>query len=167
MNAIYIDAQAVRAKIERLSALYPELAEDESLRIDMFEGETDLHRIIEKALAEELDASMMADALGSRLTALNGRLSRFRRKQEAMRSLIKSLMKSAQVGKVRLTEATVLLTSARSTVGIEDLDAIPQGYFTTTKQADKAAIKAAFDRGEEIPGALLVTGEEGLSIRTK
>lgn len=164
---LFLDAQFVKAQIAKLRAQYPELDDDQEFAADVFEAETDALRIIERALAERQDADMLAGAVKAREEELFARRGRFERKAEAMKALIKSIMRAARLDRLTLTEATLSLTKARQTVGIEDLDALPQGYFKTTRQADKAAIKSAFDRGEEIPGAFIVTGDTGLTIRTK
>ncbi|MGY2995488.1 siphovirus Gp157 family protein [Mesorhizobium sp. URHB0026] len=164
---LYLDANFVRAEIAKLIASNPELEEDESLRSDMIDGETNATRIIERALAEQQGAEMMVGAVKAREIDLAARRGRYERKSEAMRSLIKSIMRAAKLDKITLTEASLSLTKARQTVGIEDLDQLPQGYFKTTRQADKAAIKSALEQGEQIPGAFLVTGDMGLTIRTK
>jgi hypothetical protein len=164
---LFLDAGFVKAEIAKLIEAYPELADDESLRADTIEGQTEALRIIERALAERQDAEMLAGAVKAREEELYARRGRFERKAEAMKTLIKSIMRAAHLEKVTLTEASLSLTKGRQTVGIEDLDALPQGYFKTIRQADKAAIKASFDAGEPVPGAILVTGEAGLSIRTK
>lgn len=166
-NYLYLDAAFVKAEIAKLISANPELADDEALREDMIAGETNATRIIERALEEQQDAEMMVGAIKAREIDIAARRGRYERKSEAMRSLIKSIMRAANLDKVTLTEASLSLTKARQTVGIEDLDQLPQGYFKTTRQADKAAIKSAFDRGEEIPGAFIVTGDMGLTIRTK
>lgn len=164
---LYLDAAFVKAEIAKLIAANPDLAEDESLRADMIDGETNATRIIERALAEQQGAEMMVGAVKAREIDLAARRGRYERKSEAMRSLIKSIMRAANLDKLTLTEASLSLTKPRQTVGIEDLEALPQGYFKTTRQADKAAIKNALERGEDIPGAFLVTGDCGLTIRTK
>lgn len=164
---LHLDAQFVKAEIAKLIEAYPELADDESLRADTLEGQTNALRIIERALAERQDADMLAGAVKAREEELYARRGRFERKSDAMKALIKSIMRAANLDKLTLTEASLSLTKGRQTVGIEDLDQLPQGYFKTTRQADKAAIKSAFDRGEEIPGAFIVTGDTGLTIRTK
>jgi hypothetical protein len=166
-NYLYLDANFVKAEIAKLIAANPELADDEALREDMIAGETNATRIIERALEEQQGAEMMVGAIKAREIDIVARRGRYERKSEAMRSLIKSIMRAANLDKITLTEASLSLTKARQTVGIEDLDQLPQGYFKTTRQADKAAIKSAFERGEEIPGAFIVTGDMGLTIRTK
>lgn len=164
---VYLDAQFVKAEIAKLIAAYPDLAEDEALRADMIDGETNATRIVERALSERQDAETMAGAIRERETDLAARRSRFERKSEAMKSLIRSVMKAARLDRMQLPEATLSLTSPRQSVGIENVDDLPQGYFRVKREADKAAIKQALEAGQQVPGAFLVLGSEGLTIRTK
>lgn len=171
MNApdqyLHLDAQFVKAEIAKLVEAHPELADDEALRLDTIEGETNAYRIIERALEQRQEAEMMAGAVQVRLVEMSERQGRFVRKSEAMKSLIKSIMKAARLPKLTLPEATISITKARETVGIIDIDELPQGFFKTIRQADKAAIKDALAGGQDVPGAALVIGAEGLMIRTK
>jgi len=164
---LFLDAAFVKAEIGKLLAEYPELEEDDELRIDTIEGETDALRIIQRALDEQREAETMVGAIKAREIDIAARCGRYERKSDAMRQLIKAVMRAAKLDKISLTEASLSLTKPRQTVGIEDLDALPQGYFKTIRQADKAAIKSAFDQGDQIPGAFIVTGDTGLMIRTK
>lgn len=168
MNAyLAMDAANVKAEIDRLLAAYPELAEDETLRLDTLDGETNLTAIIERALSERQDALVMVAAIKERLDALGSRKSRYERKDKAMKALIKGLMEVADIPKLQLAEATLSVTSPRMTVNVLNVDDLPQGYYRTKKEADKTALKSALEKGEKIPGAELVLGESGLTVRTK
>lgn len=162
-----LDAEFVKHEIGKLIADCPELAEDDGLRLDMIEGETSAVRIVERALAERQEAEMMAGAIKAREIDLTTRRGRFERKSEAMKQLIRSIMKAAQLDKLTLPDATVSLSKPRYSVGIEDVDELPQGYVKLTKSADKDAIRKAFDNGEPVPGAAMVLGVESVIIRTK
>ncbi len=164
---LYLDAAFVKAEIGKLLAEYPELEEDDALRADAIEGETDAHKLISRALEQRQEAETMAGAIKAREVDLSARRSRFERKSEAMKSLIRNVMQAAKLQKLALPQATLSITSPRQTVGIEDLEQLPQGYFKTIRQADKTAIKSALEAGEQIPGAYLVTGSAGLMVRTK
>lgn len=164
---LHLDAQFVKAEIAKLIEAYPDLAEDESLRADMVEGETDAVRIIERALAERQEAETMAGAIKARAIDLAARQSRFERKSEAMRKLIKSVMQAADLPKVQLTEATLSIQAPRISVEITDVNELPQGYVRIKREPDKTAIKTALMGGDEIPGATLAYGDETLSIRVK
>lgn len=167
MSYLQVDIAAFKAHVADLLAAYPELAEDEDLRADMFEAETDLHPLIERLVKMKLDADTMAAAIKARKQDISERQARFERKAEAAKSLIKSVMVAADIPKVTLPDATVSVTSARVIVEIDDLDAIPQGYAKFEKRADKAALKAALEAGEEIPGARSALSDEGLMVRQK
>ena len=164
---LYLDAQFVKAEIAKLVEAYPELAEDETLRADMIEAETNATRIIERALVERNEAEALAGAIKAREIDLCARRGRFERKSEAMRWLIKAVMRAAALDKLTLPEATLSVTKARQTVNVLNVDELPQGFFKTVRQADKTALKSALEKGEQIPGAELATGDTGLMIRTK
>lgn len=167
MNALYLDAQFVKAEIAKLIEAFPDLAEDETLRADMIEGETNAARIIERLLSAKLDDDTMAAAAKERQDDIATRRERFERASEAKKSLIRSIMKAAKLDKLTLPEATLSITKPSRSVGIENVDDLPQGYFRVERKADKAAIKKSLEAGEEVPGAFLVLGSEGLTIRTK
>lgn len=168
MNAyLAMDAANVKAEIDRLLTAYPELAEDETLRLDTLDGETNLTAIIERALTERQDALSMVGAVKERMDALAVRKGRYERKDKAMKALIKGLMEVADIPKLQLAEATLSVTSPRMTVNVLNVDELPQGYYRTKKEADKTALKSALEQGEQIPGAELVLGESGLTVRTK
>lgn len=160
-----IDAADVLRHIESLFTTYPELAEDEELRAGMIEGETDFDKVIERALAQKMDADIMVLGINEILDGLNERSLRFMRKADAMRSLIRSLMISANLKSLPLPAATISIQAGRQSVQITDEAAIPTQLTVTKRTPDKAAIGAALKAGEEVPGAQLVTGEPSLTIR--
>lgn len=164
---LFLDANVTKAEIAKLLEAYPELSEDDQLRMDAIEGETNAFGVIEKALAERQEAEAMAGAIKEREINLAARRSRFERKSDAMRGLIKAIMKAADLPKVQLTEASISITSPRVNVIITNEADLPQGYVRIKREADKAAIKSALMRGDEIPGAELQFGDESLTIRTK
>lgn len=164
---IYVDAQSVKAQIVDLLSVFPELADDEELKLDTLEGETELFAIASRALEARQSALSMAEAIKSRMADLNERKARFEKKSDAMKRLIQSLMEAAGQDKLVLPEASLSIRSGSESVNVTDLDALPQGYFKIERKADKAAIKKAILAGEEIPGAELVLGDDGLTIRTK
>lgn len=164
---LHIDAKEAEAIIHQLRSDYPELADDDELRFDMIEGETDLENIVARAVKEYKMADAFAIGLTGYIKELQDRKGRFEKKQEAMKRLIKSLMESAGADKIPLPDATVFVTEPRTKVEVLNLDELPQGYFKLTKTADKAGLKKTLEAGEAIPGAELVLGDSGLTIRTK
>lgn len=167
MSYISVDIADFKAHVADLLARYPELADDEELRADTFEAETDMVPIIQRLLRRKIDADAMASAIKELKSDNAARQSRFERQSEGYRSLILSVMIAADLDKLQLPAATVSVTAPRTTLEITDLDAIPQGYAKFEKVPDKPAIKAALERGDVIPGASLALSSEGLMVRTK
>lgn len=167
MSYIRANIADFRAQWHDILEAYPELSEDESLRADILDAETDFHKLIDSLVKRKLDAREMAAGAKARKQEVGERQSRFERQEAGFDTLIKGLMQFADMQKVVLPEATVSITKPRTVVEITDLDAIPQGYAKFEKRADKAALKAAMEAGEKIPGAALVLSDDGLMVRTK
>lgn len=164
---VHQKAHFLKFEIDRLLTDFPELEADETLRADMLEAESDMHKVVSLCLAEKLEADSMAEAIKERETALRERRSRFERKGVAMRRLIQSIMEQADLPKLTLPDATLSLREPVPSVDVTDIEAIPQGYYRIKKEADKTALKKALLAGEEIPGAVLALGEGSVTIRTK
>lgn len=169
MNASFLhaDASRVRFVVTAILQQYPELAEDETLRADSLEAETDLHKVISRALKERIEANSMAEAIKGVIGDMSARKGRFERKADAMKDLIKGLMDVADLDKLTLPEATLSVTSPRLSVNVTDVNELPQGFYAVERKADKTAIKTALEAGQSVPGAELQIGLSGLTIRTK
>lgn len=162
-----VDIASFKAQWDELLKAYPELAEDEELRVDVLEAETDLHRLAGRILDMKLTARAMAAGAKLRRQELNERIGRFERQEDAYTALLHSLMATADVQKLTLPEATVSITKPRKKVNIIDINELPQGFYEVARKAMTAEIKSALEAGEHIPGAELVLGDEGLMVRTK
>jgi len=169
MNAhfIQVDAENIKAQIADLLAVYPELAEDDQLFLDTLEGSTGLFEILSKLVAERCEAESMVNAIKERVSDLAARRARFERRSEAMKKLAKGLMDAAHQPKITLPEATLSVLKPRTSVNVIDADQLPQGFFSIVRQPDKKAIGEALLAGEQIPGAELALGDEGLMIKVK
>lgn len=166
---IFIQANIAdfRAKWHAILELYPEIAEDESLRADVLDAETDFHKLIDTLVKRKLDAREMATGAKARKQEIGERQSRFERQEAGFDTLIKSLMQFADMQKVVLPEATVSITKPRTKVNVIDVNELPQGFYIVERKPKSAEIKAAIEAGEKVPGAELALGEEGLMVRTK
>jgi hypothetical protein len=162
-----LDAQTIERQINALMEAYPELAEDEALRADMIEGETDLMSVMRRVLDHQQEAASMVEAMKSRKTDLAERMSRYERRSDAMRALMLNLMSVADQTKITLPEATISMTKGRDAVEIIDINALPQGFYSLERKADKSVIKEALSAGHEVPGAALRTGDATLTVRTR
>ncbi len=159
------DVANLAAEIDALFVAYPDLAEDEQLRADMLEGETNLHAVLERLLTVEREANSLMAAIKQRQDDLSARRQRAERRKDAMRGLMLKLLKAADLQKAPLTEATISVTKGRDSVEITDEALLPVSMLKVVSSPDKTAIKAAMDAGKTVPGAQLKTGEATLSVR--
>lgn len=167
MSYLQVDIASFKAHVADLLAAYPELVEDEDLRADTFEGETELHALVQRLLKIKIDADAMAAAVKAVKQDNADRQSRFERKADGAKKLMQSVMQAADLPKLMLPEATISITKPRTKVNVTDVNALPQGFFVTERKAKSAEIKAALEAGEQVPGAELALGDEGLMVRTK
>lgn len=162
-----MDAAEVERHINALMAEYPDLAQDEELRASMIEGETSLDKVIERALAQKMEADIMVSGIASLIESLSERSSRFERKSDAMRGLMKRLMMAGNLKSLPLPAASLSIQAGRQSVRITDEAAIPSQLTKITVTPDKTAIAAQLKAGTDVPGAELITGEPTLTVRTK
>ncbi|UYT54129.1 siphovirus Gp157 family protein [Brucella sp. MAB-22] len=164
-NYLAYDVTVLEREFADLVAAYPELAEDEELRADTIEGETDAYRVLGKIVAIERDANSMMLAIGERAKELAARKERYARRKDAMRALLLRLLKAADLTKVSLPEATVSIGKGRAGVEIVDESLLPDNVVKLKREPDKTAIKAALDAGEDVPGAVLQEGQPSVTVR--
>lgn len=160
-----LDAEAVRLQISVMISQYPILAEDEELLRDMVEGETSLHHVLTRIMDEKFNAEDMTTAIKAREASLKARRERFESKADAMKDLALSLMQAAKMDKVELEEATLSIRKPSKRVEIDDIDQLPQGFFSIERKADKKAIAEAFKENQPVPGSRYVDGNFGLTVK--
>jgi hypothetical protein len=167
VDYLKIDVAYLSQQIDRLIAAYPELQEDEALRADVLDGETELNEVISRALDHALEAESMAEAIKGRMGFMSERMARYAKRAEAMRGLILELMTKANLRSLPLPEATIAVSAGRDSVIITDLNALPQGTFKTERIADKTSIAAQIKAGSPVPGAETKAGADTLRISRK
>ena len=167
MSFLRVDIAAFKAHWAQLLEDYPELSEDGQLRADMLEGETSLHGLASKLVRIAKEREALANGIGAYINELHDRKRRELQGSDGARKLLKSLLQAAGEDKLTLPEATVSITKPRTKINILDEYALPQGFYVVERKPKSTEIKAALEAGEEIPGAELVLGDEGLMVRTK
>ena len=143
-------------------------ADDEQLLADAIEVETSLPEAIDAALARLAELEAHSEALKQQMTALAARSGRFSAQGDRIReALMLALLASGQK-RVERAVATVSIASKPAAVVITDEAALPSDMLRhRPPEPDKRAIKAAIDRGEMVPGALLGSGGVTLKINRK
>lgn len=159
------DAASVATAVADILAAYPELAEDEELRLDTIEGETNAFDILERLLLIEREAATMQVAIKKRADELDARAARQKRTQEAMRKLMLRIMQAGGVQKLPLPDATLSITKGRQSIEIIDEKAVPPRFLKVVKSPDKVLIKEALEAGKKVKGAEFKIGDPTLAVR--
>ena len=162
-----LDVSVIRQQIDQLLLAYPDLADDEVLRADMIEGETDLHEFLRKIERKREDAVALSNALSMTIDELKARKERFERRDQAMRHLMFSAMQWADLRRAELPEATLSVRNGTPKVVIVDEQSIPAEFFRIKREPDKTLIRDALNALENVPGAAMSNAEPVLSVRTK
>jgi hypothetical protein len=159
---------ALRLQIEALLREYPELADDEFLRADMLDGETDLrdvltilHRMIE-------DTKALREGTQPRIDDLMARSRRFQKRIDFGRDLIAKILETANLKKLELAEATFSLRKGYpQLVGDPDPNVLPDELVKIARTADRKKIKEALEQGQAVEGCSLSNAPPMLTIRIK
>lgn len=165
-----MNIQANIPLIEQVSAqLVDLLGEDFDTEAfwDTLDGETDAMDIIghlirdrEEAKAHEAASKALSQEYSTRAKRLNDR-------QKAVASALGAVLDAAGQRKVTHPLGTVSRTNGRVSLQITDATAIPSQLTVTTVKPDNAAIKKQLEAGEDVPGAELVRGADGVTVRVK
>jgi hypothetical protein len=162
------NADALRREIERLLLEYPELADDEVLRADMLDGSTDIGDILLSLIHTIQDAAALKEGTQARIDELKTRGERFTMRLEFVRSLIFKIMETAQLKKVELSEATLLIrANPQHLVGELDASTLPDDLCRIKREPDKTKIRAALLEGREVPGFMLSNAPPSLMVKVK
>lgn len=135
--------------------------------LDTLDGETDAADIADRLLAELADAEAMAEAIRGQEADMKARRQRYDMRGEAFRHQLLNLLDAIGEKKIERPRATVSRRAGLPSVQITDEAAIPSQLCKTTVAPDKVAIKAQLMAGEAVPGAQIVVGEDGVTVRTK
>jgi hypothetical protein len=149
--------------------LCPDLELDEQLKLSTMEGETQLNEIVSALLEENENDEGMIEAIKAQIDTRKQRIGRLEHRIEARKNAIVSLMDCAHLTKLPLPEATVSVRTLPARPKVIDVDALPDGYFTTEtkRKADNVAIQNAFEAGKPIPGVTVTNGGASLTVRRR
>jgi hypothetical protein len=162
-----LDPSIIRQQIGNLLVQFPELAEDEQLRADSIEGETEAFEFLALIIRQIEDARILADGTAERIKELNERGDRFARRIEAFRSLAFKIMEAADLTKAELPCATLSIRKGGTKIIITDESAIPDILCKFSRAPDRTKIKELLTDGKTVIGAELSNAEPSLSIRIK
>lgn len=138
---------------------------DSETFLDTLDGETDaldiLDRLIEAMQADKATAA----AIKAQEADLAKRRKRFEARDAATKKAMLALLDATGEKKIERPCATVSRRSGSLSVAITDETAVPSQLCKTVTTPDKAAIRAQIEAGEIVPGAELVRGADGVTVR--
>jgi len=169
MNAQFDIAQ-LKTSIENLVTTYPELAEDEILRADMFEAETNINNVLSTLVDKALDAATTQDAIALRQKDLAARKARYGKQEDALRGFMLSIMELADLKKATLPEATLSVSFQKPKLMVTDEALLTDDLkkTVTTVSPDMEKIKEAYEAFNVVPdGVMLTNGKNILRVLNK
>lgn len=162
-----LDPNTVRQQITTLLLKYPELQEDDILRADMIEGETETYDLLSQIVRKIGDAQALAEGTKQYIQQLTERKARIERREESLRLLAFNIMQSGEIKKAELPEGTLSIRNGTPKVIITDEKALPDAFLNFVATPSKTTIKEAIGRGESVPGACLSNAEPCLMLKVK
>ena len=160
------DPQTIRRWADEIRA---ELGEDFDTEtfMDTLDGVTDAADIADRMIADMLAAEAMGEAIRGEISDLTARRDRYDARKDAFRRQLLSLLDATGEKKMERPRATISRRAGMPSVQITDESAIPSQLCKTTVAPDKAAIKAQLLAGETVPGAQIVMGADGVTVRVR
>jgi hypothetical protein len=142
---------------------------DEAAFLDTLDGATDATDIADWMLRKISHDEAMCRAIDMEMSDLSARKMRKGASADTMRGRLLTLLDASGLKKMERPLATVSRRSGSVSVRVTDEAAIPSQLCTvkTITTPDKAAIKRQIEAGETIPGAELVRGPDGVTVRVK
>lgn len=162
-----INPEAVRLQINNLLVQYPELLDDDILRADMIEAETEAPEVLAMLVRRIGETKAIADGTKGYVLELCERGKRLDRRVEGLRSLIHKIMDDARLPKIELAEATISIRNGTPKVILTDETALPDDCVKIVRNPDRAVIKDKLTSGQTVPGACLSNQEPSITIRTR
>ena len=151
-----------------LSALGEETPIDDArLWYDLLDGETPALDDLRQVVRFVLDCESRAEALDSRISAMQARKARFRLSAERCRSLIRDCLVEAQLRKLDAEDFTVFVRNGAKAVRVSDPALLPDPLVRITREPNVAAIGSALRAGEAVPGATLSNGSPTIAVITR
>lgn len=140
---------------------------DQETFLDTLDGETDVMDVIGWLIEQRGEAQTFAAACKQHAAEYTERQKRLEVKAKKMASTIGDILDATEQTKIAHPLATISRTKGRQRVVISNEVIVPRRLCVTTVKPDSAAIKKQLEAGNEVPGAELVTGDKGVTIRVK
>lgn len=158
--------RAIARQVEAAKDLLAIIGDDDELRADTIEGETDLNEAIGRALAEIDECDVLEAGLKAKIDEMQRRKSAVASRSSRLRAAIEQAMSVLDLKTIRLPTATLTLRDVKPGLEVTEEADIPARFWAlSAPKLDRKAVKEALDAGEDIPGARLDNGGVSLTIR--
>lgn len=141
-------------QVAAIVAMLPD-DDDDQLRADMLEAETNLYEFASKLLASNEDDEGVVNALADQIDDRKARQERAKHRIAARREMLQALMDIAGIDKLALPEATVTKRDGKPKLVVVNDDAVPDEFQAIKKSPDKKAINTAFEHRDDLPNWLV------------
>ena len=138
---------------------------DEATFLDTLDGETDALDMADALIRDMQEADAMAAAAKAQADQLAARAKRMGDRSAAMKRGLGTLIEAMGVPKLERPAATVSRRKGSMSVQIVSPDDVPSQLCRITRTPDKTAIKRQIEAGEDVPGARLERGADGVTVR--
>ena len=147
------------------SAIDEEHPDDEQLKLDMLEGETDFNEYMNKVLYKR--ATVLEDIKGKKflIDCLKKRIKSDEKKVESINGFVDMLLHVASIKNFKGLVTTVSRHAVKPKPVVTDEDLLPSKYIKIKRTVDKVAINNAIKEGAVISGVSMDNGGETLSFR--
>lgn len=135
--------------------------------LDTLDGETDALDIADRLLTDMQEAEALAAATKALADDYAARAKRIASRSTAIKSTLLTLLDAIGEKKLERPAGTISRRAGSVSVRITDADDVPRQLCKVAYTPDKTAIRKQIEDGETVPGAELVRGDDGLTVRTK
>lgn len=129
--------------------------------------EGDVKDVFARVVRAARHAKVMADGAGELIEEMQGRKTRYQRRNEALRGTAFAIMQVMEWQKQEFPDLTVSIRLGQPSVIITDEEAIPDIYTRVERKIDRATILSALKSGLSVEGAELSNSAATLNIRAK
>ncbi len=166
-NPIHLELSILERRIQALHAEIPELEDDEELKTDMIEGETNAFSILDRAIDRIRHEQFLQEAIEQRKREMSVRHIFSQRRETFWRRIVMKVMDMAGIRRAQLAEATLSVSSSPQSVIITDETLIPAEFWRIKREVDKDAIRKEIRDGGVVLGAQLSNKEDHLVVKSK
>lgn len=162
-NKLFQEQKAARVLLENYKDV---IGDDDEVRADVVEGETDLFETFELIASEIADEQAYIEAIGDQIRRLESRKHRKAEKVQRLKTAASSALEMAGKKKLETAIATLTVKALPAQLIIKNEAEIPASYWRPKDPAlDRMALKKALKEKQQIPGAELSNGGQTLQIK--